>query len=145
MQAPMEKRVNPDRRKKSTSILSRYTITGRRHAFRREEDRKKGGYVDRYGHGLFIWVLALLALNILDAAFTRIILACGGYEVNPVMKWFIDHYGDHFIAWKFAIISFSIILVCLHAKFHETRPVLYFAMFVYSIVVLHQMTILISL
>jgi len=144
MQAPMEKRVNPDRRKKSTSILSRYTITGRRHAFRREEDRKKGGYVDRYGHGLFIWVLALLALNILDAAFTRIILACGGYEVNPVMKWFIDHYGDHFIAWKFAIISFSIILVCLHAKFHETRPVLYFAMFVYSIVVLHQMTILIS-
>ena len=145
MQAPMEKRVNPDRRKKSTPILSRYTITGRRHAFRRKVDRIKGGYVDRYGHGLFIWVLALLALNILDAAFTRIILACGGYEVNPVMKWFIDHYGDHFIAWKFAIISFSIILVCLHAKFHETRPVLYFAMFVYSIVVLHQMTILISL
>lgn len=144
MQTQVEKRANPDRRKKPTSILSRHTIAGRRHAFRREEDRIKGGYVDRYGHGLLIWVLAILALNILDASFTRIILACGGYEVNPIMKWLIENYGDHFVAWKFAIISVSIIIVCLHAKFQEIKPVLYFSLFAYSIVVLHQMTIIFS-
>ena len=138
----MERRANPDRRKKATPMLSRYTIAGRRNAFRREEDQRKGGYVDRYGHGLFLWALAILILNVLDAAFTRIILACGGTELNPVMRWLIDRYGDHFIAWKFAIISVPIIIVCLHANFQESKPVLYFSMLVYSMVVIHQMILI---
>ncbi len=138
----MEKRASPDRRKKATPMLSRYTIAGRRHRFRREEDQRKGGYVDRYGLGLFIWALAILILNILDAALTRVILACGGTELNPVMRWLIDEYGDHFIAWKFAIISVPIVIVCLHVNFKETKPVLYFSMLVYSIVVIHQVILI---
>jgi hypothetical protein len=145
MQTQMEKRANSDRRKKATPILSRYTITGRRSKFRRMEEQKKGGYVDRYDVRLFIWALALLSLNILDALFTRIILAVGGNELNPVMRWVIENYGDDFIAWKFAIISVPIIIVCLHAKFRETKPVLYFFTFLYSIVVIHQILLIFSL
>jgi len=142
MLAQMEKRTNLNRRKKPTSILSQHTITGHRCTLRRKEDQEKGGYIDRYGNGLLIWALTLLALNILDAALTQIILARGGYEVNPIMQWLIETCGDHFISWKFAIISVSIIIVCLHSKFQDTKLVFYFSMLIYSIVVIHQMVLI---
>jgi hypothetical protein len=141
----MEKRDTPDRRKKPTPILSRYTVFGRRGAFRRRQDREKGGYVDRYGHALFIWALLLIVLNIIDAAFTRIIIDHGGYEVNPIMNWFIENFGDHFVLWKLAIISGSVIIICLHSKFLIVKPVFYFSILIYTIVIIHQMLLIYSL
>jgi hypothetical protein len=140
----MKSRALPDRRKTPTPILSRYTITGRRSRLRRKADQDKGGYIDRYGNGLFLWVLLLFALNIFDAAFTRIILACGGHEVNPFMHWLIETCGDQFIPWKCAIISGSIVILCLHSKFQSVKPVFYLCTVLYSVVVIYQM-ILISI
>ena len=138
----MENRAHPDRRKTPTPILSRYTIVGRRSTFRRLEDQKKGGYIDRYGSGLFIWVLLVFVLNIFDAAFTRIILVCGGHEVNPFIRWLIETCGDHFISWKFAIISGSVIILCLHSTFRIMKPVIYFTAVIYSVVVIYQMILI---
>jgi hypothetical protein len=140
----MKSRALPDRRKTPTPILSRYTITGRRSRLRRKADQDKGGYIDRYGNGLFLWVLLVFALNIFDAAFTRIILACGGHEVNPFMHWLIETCGDQFIPWKCAIISGSIVILCLHSKFQSVKPVFYLCTVLYSVVVIYQM-ILISI
>jgi hypothetical protein len=140
----MENRAHPDRRKVPTPILSRYTIIGRRSTFRRKKDQEKGGYIDRYGHGLFIWVLLFFVLNIFDAAFTRIILDCGGHELNPFIHWLIQICGDHFISWKLVIISGSIIILCLHSKFHITKPVFYFSTVIYSVVVIYQMILISS-
>jgi len=64
----MDNRTFQDRRKKPTPILSRYTIYGRRCSFRRAEDQKRGGYVDRYGQRLFFYLLLIVGLNILDAS-----------------------------------------------------------------------------
>jgi len=138
----MENRAHPDRRKTPTPILSRYTIVGRRSTFRRMADQKKGGYIDRYGSGLFIWVLLVFVLNIFDAAFTRIILDSGGHEVNPFMHWLIETCGDHFISWKFAIISGSVIILCLHSTFRIIKPVIYFSAVIYSVVVIYQMILI---
>ena len=35
----------------------------------------------------------LIALNIADAYYTRKILAAGGRELNPVMRWMIGQFG----------------------------------------------------
>jgi len=140
----MENKAILDRRKTPTPILSRYTIVGRRSRLRRKEDQEKGGYIDRYGNGLFIWVLLLFVLNIFDAAFTLIILDRGGYEVNPLIHWLIGTSGDHFISWKFAILSGSIIILCLHSKFRIVKPVFYFSTVIYSVVVLYQMILISS-
>jgi hypothetical protein len=142
MLTQMEKRAHPDRRKKSTSILSRYTIIGRRSTFRRKEDQEKGGYIDQYGNGLLIWALMLFVLNILDAAFTQIIVACGGHEVNPIVRWLIETYGDHFISWKLDIIAGSIMIICLHIKFYIVKPVFYFSNILYSLIVIYQVILI---
>jgi hypothetical protein len=140
----MENRAYPDRRKTPTPILSRYTIVGHRRTFRRREDQEKGGYIDRYGHGLFLWVLLFFVLNIFDAAFTRIILHYGGHEANPFIHWLIATCGDHFITWKLVIISGSIIILCLHSKFRITKPVFYFSTVIYSVVVIYQILLISS-
>jgi len=140
----MENRAHPDRREKPTPILSRYTIVGHRSTFRRKEDQEKGGYIDRYGNGLLIWALTFFALNIVDALFTQIIIACGGHEINPIIHWLIETYGDHFISWKLVIISGSIIIMCLHSKFRLIKPVFYFSTVIYSVVVIYQMILISS-
>jgi len=140
----MENRAPSDRRKTPTPIMSRYTIAGRRSSLRRKEDQEKGGYIDRYGNGLFIWVVLLFVMNIFDAAFTRLILDRGGHEVNPFIHWLIVTCGDHFISWKFAILSGSLIILCLHSEYRIVKPVFYFITVIYSVVVIYQMILITS-
>jgi len=99
----MDQRTIQDRREKATPILSRYTLSGRRCSFRRAEDQRRGGYVDCYGQRLFFFLLLIAGLNILDAFFTIIILESGGLEVNPLVRWAIDSYGDYAWSLKFAV------------------------------------------
>ena len=43
-----DRRILKDRRKKPTSVFSRYIFLGRRRTFRRKPDQEKGGYLDHY-------------------------------------------------------------------------------------------------
>ncbi len=139
----MEKRKDPDRRRKPTPMLSRYTVyRGRRRSFRRGEDRLRGGYVDQYGPRLFALLFLIVGLNILDAVFTRMILDFGGIELNPVVAWAIATFGDHFIIWKLAVIGFSLCLLCLHSKFRITKPVIATTVILYSSVVVYQIVLI---
>ena len=76
-----------------------------------------GGYVDRYHAGLLFLITLIVGLNVLDALFTMMILDDGGCEMNPVVCSVIQLYSDRFWAWKFAIVSVPLILLCLHSKF----------------------------
>jgi hypothetical protein len=112
----MEKRSFRDRRKQPTPLFSRYTFRGRRKVLRRKEDQEKGGYVDRYGPSLLFFLILIVGLNVLDSFFTMIILECGGWEVNPIARSAIEAYGDHFWVWKFMLVSFNLILLCLQQQ-----------------------------
>lgn len=102
----------------------------------------KDGYVDRYDSLLLLWLLLIVALNILDASFTLLILDNGGWEVNPVARWAIEAFGDHFILWKLAVICSSMIILCLHCKFRMAQRVIYFAVLLYSGIVLYQIVLM---
>ena len=139
----MNKRSQTDRRKRPTPVLSRYTFfCGRRSIFRRREDRLRGGYVDRYGHRLFTVLLWIVVLNIFDALFTHMILACGGTELNPVADWAITTFGNHFIVWKLAVIGCALLLLCLHSKFSLAKTVIAMAFILYSGVVFYQIVLI---
>ncbi len=118
------RRVLQDRRKQPTPGLSKFTIWGRRRTFRREEDKKRGGYVDRYGSGLLFILMLVAGLNVLDALLTMMILDDGGWEVNPVVRSVIHLYGERFWAWKFVIVSFPLVLLCLHSKFRMVLTII---------------------
>ena len=133
-----DRRILKDRRKKTTYGLSRYTLWGRRRTFRRKEDQNRGGYVDRFSSGLLFLLILVAGLNVLDALFTMMILDDGGWEINPVVRSVIQLYGDGFWIWKFAIVSISLILLCLHSKFRLVIPVILGITAISIIVILYQ-------
>jgi hypothetical protein len=138
----MDNRTFQERRKKPTPILSRYSLSGRRCSFRRTEDQHRGGYVDCYGQKLFCCLLLIAGLNILDAFFTIIILESGGQEVNPLVRWAIDSFGNNAWSLKFSVVSCGVILLCLHSKFRMAQVSIIVAAVLFSGVVMYQLLLL---
>jgi hypothetical protein len=139
----MEKRSQTDRRQKPTPMLSRYAFfRGRRSSFRRRGDQLRGGYVDRYGHRLLTVLLWIVVLNIFDALFTHMILACGGTELNPIAGWAITTFGNHFIVWKLAIVCFGLLLLCLCSKYRLAKAVIAATVILYSGIVFYQIVLI---
>lgn len=137
-----QRRKLPDRRKRSTPVLSRFTFWGRRKILRRKEDQRRGGYVDRYNPSLLFFLLLIVGLNLLDAIFTMMILDYGGWEVNPVVRSAMEVYGDHFWIWKFSIVSVNVILLCLHCKFKYVKKIILGICMVYLAIVLYQIRLM---
>jgi len=134
---PDRRRIK-DRRSKPTPLLSRYTFWGRRSHFRREEDQRRGGYVDRYHPGLLFLFTLIIGLNILDALFTMGIIEVGGYEVNPVVNSVWGIFGDKFWIWKFGLVSFCVILLCIHIRFRLVKAFTFGIALIYIGVILYQ-------
>jgi len=133
-----DKRALKDRRANPTPLLSRYTLWGRRKTLRRKEDQDRGGYVDRYSPGLLFFLILIVGLNILDSSFTMIILEFGGWEVNPIVRAAMDVYGDQFWVWKFLLVSFSLVLLCLHSRFRYVNKGIIWITLMYLGVILYQ-------
>jgi hypothetical protein len=140
----LDRRILKDRRKEPTLALSRFAIKGQRGSFRRKEDQERGGYVDRYGSGLFFLIVLIVGLNVVDALLTMVVLDEGGWEINPIVRSAIQIYGDKFWIWKFAIVSVPLILLCLHSKFRLATPVILGVGVIYVATILFQIFLMIS-
>jgi len=145
MQKDLDRRVIKDRRNQPTPGLSRYTFLGRRKGFQRKEDQEEGGYIDRYSSKLFFFIVLILGLNILDALFTMIILDLKGWEANPIVRSVIETYGDKFWIWKFALVSFCLVLLCLHSRFKGVKWIFAAISAIYLLVVFYQFFLLLFL
>ncbi|RPJ01950.1 MAG: hypothetical protein EHM36_12945 [Deltaproteobacteria bacterium] len=138
-------RTPTDRRARPTPALSRFTFYGRRKSFRRDEDKQRGGYVDRYSPGLLFCLVLILALNVLDVLFTLTILNAGGCEVNPVVGSAIDLWGDRFWVWKFGLSSGCVTLLCLHSRFRLVGKAILGITTIYVTLALYQLSLIIRL
>ena len=123
-----------DRREQPTTGLSRYSFFGQRKGFRRTIDQQRGGYVDRYSARLLFVLTLIVGLNILDALFTMIIIDLKGIEINPIVLSVMHLYGDKFWIWKYGIVSFSLILLCLHSRFRPVKHLVVGICLVYLVV-----------
>jgi len=99
--------------------------------------------VDRYHSGLLFILTMVVGLNILDAWFTMMILENGGSEINPVVRSVIELYGNRFWVWKYAIVSFPLVLLCLHSKFRLVIPIILGISAINIIVILYQTLLII--
>jgi hypothetical protein len=141
----IDQRIRQDRRRQPTPGLSRYTFFGWRRRFRRKSDQEKGGYIDRYSSKLFFFLILILGLNVLDVLLTVMILDSKGWEWNPIVRSVIEAHGDRFWIWKFAIVSVSLILLCLHIKFKPVRTIIVALCSIYLLVILYQILLLLHL
>ena len=141
----IDRRIINDRRKKPTPGLSWYNFLGRRREFRRRSDQKKAGYVDHYSSKLLLFLVLILGLNVLDVLFTMMILDNKGWEFNPIVRSVMNIYGDGFWIWKFAIVSVSLVLLCLHNKFKHVKYIIVGLSLIYLLNILYQVFVLVHL
>lgn len=85
-----ERRTFADRRRRPTPMFSRYALWGGRRRHIRRDEERDGAFVDVHGPGVLFVVLAIVALNLLDAFFTLLFLSHGGTELNPVVQVVLD-------------------------------------------------------
>lgn len=134
----IDKRRIKDRRKEPTPGWGFFAFLGQRHWFRRKSDQEQGGYLDRYSKPLFFLLVLILGLNIIDSLLTMMILDIGGKEFNPLVGSVMALHGDKFWVWKFAMVSVSLVLLCLHRGFKLFREIIIAISSIYLIIVLYQ-------
>ena len=140
-----DRRTLPDRRKKPTPMLSWYTFFGRRRGFRRESDREKGGYTDRYSLRLFFFFISILCLSILDVYLADTVIYRKGWRLDPMIRSVMEMSGERFWIWKFAIISVALTFLCLHSKFKPVKTIIVTFSSIYLLIILYQITLLVFL
>jgi hypothetical protein len=119
-----------ERRRKSTPRFGYYAFFGRRKA-------------DRYSAPLFALLVAVVALNVLDSLLTMMILDQKGWEANPIVQAAMDIHGENFWwIWKFGLVSFCLILLCLHSRYKLAKRAMVFLTTVYLCLVLYQIYLL---
>jgi hypothetical protein len=138
----IDERILKDRRRQPTPGLSRYAFFGQRKGFRRAVEQQRGGYVDRYSARLLFVLTLIVGLNILDALFTMMIIDLNGLEINPIVLSVMHLYGDEFWIWKFALVSFCLLLLCIHIRFGRVKVAVVSTSFVYLAVVLYQLVLI---
>ena len=114
----------PDRRKRATPMISRYTFVGGRRRGGRREGETENIYVDVYSRKLVGLLLVFFALTVLDSVSTLVYLGKGGRELNPVAQWMIDQGAIFFVVVKGVLSGLCLLFVMLHKTFRPARKAL---------------------
>ena len=105
-----ERRATADRRRRPTPMFSRYVLWGGRRRHVRRDEEREGAFVDVHGPWTLLVVLAIIALNVLDAFFTLLFLSHGGTELNPIVAVMLE---SDWHPWPFLLLkTFGIGVAC---------------------------------
>jgi hypothetical protein len=124
-----------DRRARPTPMLSRHAFFGGRRRAMRRADERDGAFVDVHGARLFVLIMAIVALNLLDAWFTLLFLAHGGRELNPLVQGVLD-LASHpwpFLLFKTLGIGLACCFLTLTKNFRSARLGLWIVFAGYSV------------
>jgi hypothetical protein len=130
----------PDRRRRPTPMLSRFTFTGGRRESGRRDGEGENIYVDVYSLRLVLLLLLFFTLTVIDSVSTLIYLGKGGRELNPIAQWMIDQGGIFFVLTKGVLSGMCLLFVMLHKTFKPARVALgigfafYFALAAYHLI-----------
>ena len=111
----MERRSSRDRRQRQISIFKKLFYRGLRESTRRAEDRNGIIVFDRYKPSLVVSIIIVLSLSLLDALLTLILLSHGAKELNPVMRYYLNHGTLAFIFVKYGLTVLPMLII-LFAK-----------------------------
>ncbi len=142
METQAAERRGVDRRRRSTPLLSKYTLFGgRRAADRRGNPSQEGTFVDRYDASLFLLLCLIALFNLLDCFFTLVQIGRGAEEWNPFVRQLLVHGPGLFIFIKSLGIGLVLCFLCLHKNFALARKTMFFAFFMYFGVFVYHLSI----
>jgi hypothetical protein len=131
--AATERRESADRRRQRTPMVSSYLIRGRRRGGRRDGERERI-YVDRPGGWVIAAFAAILLLSSVDAYLTLRMVADGGEEANPVMRFVLSLGEGSFVVVKTGLTLVGLALLSLHKTWPLGRACLWLAFGGYALV-----------
>lgn len=139
-----DKRFHLDRRRRTTPLVSRYTLAGgRRRTVRRATDRGRHLFVDFYSPRLMVALLAVLIFNYIDSYMTLTLLQKGlVFEANPFMSFHLENGISPFIINKGLITAASLTILCIFKNFKFARIGLVLSLIAYVSIVLYEFCIL---
>jgi len=138
------RRIVPDRRKRPTPFINRYSfIGGQRKTVRRKEDNNKYVFVDLYSTRLFITLLILSTLSLSDSYFTLTLIKEDiAVEINPVMSFFLRYGNTPFIFSKFLITSIPLFILCICKNCSITRVLVISTVICYLLIILYELNLM---
>ena len=140
----MGNRSGKDRRTKSSVNIRSLLFGGKRSKIRRQADTRRIFYVDQFSTELFAVVVSILLLGVIDALFTLWLLTRGAYEINPIMKYFLEIGPYTFFFFKYFLTIASVICLLMFRNVVirgikiTARSVLYFVLVFYMALVAWQ-------
>ncbi len=134
-----------DRRRFPTPWLSRFTLRGNRRRIRRQDDLRRGRYVDRADGPYLGGIVALVVLIVLDAVSTLFILSRGGTEENPLMASLIARGSAWFLLVKLGPLPVAFLLLSVARYFGWTRWALTTMVLVYGVLAGYHVYLLLQI
>ena len=131
----------PDRRRRPTPRLSRYTFFGGRRRGGRRAREELGTFVDQYSPRLFGLLVWVALMNAGDSFFTLIHLQAGGIELNPVADWLLGSGRFGFVLYKSILITLPLMVLCLHKNFPLARLGLWAAAGTYTLLLGYHLSL----
>ena len=144
-------RSGKDRRVKNGFNLRSLFYGGKRAKIRRQQDTNRIFYVDQFSPELFAIITSIIILCVLDALFTFWLLNRGAYEVNPILKWFLQIGPYTFFFFKYLLTCGSLICLLMFRNIVirgikiSTCSLLYFIIVFYVAVVVWELHLISSL
>lgn len=132
-------RRQTDRRRRPTSVFSRYAWFGGRRKGDRRHTTDAGGYVDLYEPWLAVVLVSIGVLCALDAIFTLLYIQKGGEEANPIMNSVIGWGPRPFVLVKCGVTNLGLIVLCLHKNFRWVRGVIGVLLVAYVVLFLYHL------
>jgi hypothetical protein len=133
--------TGPERRKRPTPPLSRYSFWKGRRMYVDPTQTQDGAYVDIYSWRLAILLLLFFLFTVVDSVSTLVYLEKGGREVNPIAQWMIDQGDLFFILMKGVVSGLCILFVMIHKNFKYSRMALFIGFFVYLTLVVYHIAL----
>jgi len=111
-----ERRSGRDRRGKPRTSLRSLLWGGRREVIRRQEDRQRRVYIDRYQQSQFAVVVLILFLSVTDAILTLLLISHGAVEINPIMAFYLGLGPYPFMFVKYAMTSTGLVVLVVFQR-----------------------------
>ena len=143
-----DRRRGQDRRNRPTSPFTRTSLFGARGHFRRDSDKKRLRFVDRYSWRAAGTVIAVILLSVADASFTLKLVAIGAAsEVNPVMDFFLDWGAIPFLLFKYALTAVGLLTFLILKNFTylsgkiKVSAIMAGILFLYAVLIVYELSL----
>ncbi len=146
-----DRRINKDRRSKPTSPFTSSSLFGARKHVRRDEDKNRHMYVDRYSTRAVLTVIMTILLSLADAVFTIKLVEGGAEEINPVMDFFLQDGPIPFLIAKYLLTGTCLVLFLVY-KNHpflfgliRVKSLMVGALIIYTLLIFYELNLLSTL